>query len=463
MTRARSPRSHPLPDLAQEVVDLPRGGTHLHHRVEQAGGADQLLGQLRRVLQLVRAGRGGDEDHLVEVRLELLEGEGAVVQGRGEAEAVVHQGLLAGAVAGEHAPGLGHGHVQLVHEHEVVVREVVQQRPRGLPRGPAGEVPGVVLDPQADPRLPQHLQVEAGALLQALRLQELVALLHPLQALVQLLLDGHHRPLQHLRRGDEVPRGVDVHALQRGEDLPGEGVDLDHAVDLVPEELHPHGEVVVGGEDLQHLPPHAVLAPGEAGVVALVLDVVQVAQEAIPAPHLPALEVHRDGAVGLGGADAVDAGDAGHDQDVPALEEGAGGGEAQLLDLLVERGVLLDVGVRAGDVGLGLVVVVVRDEVLHRVVREELPELPVQLRGERLVGGQHQRRALQLLHHRGDGVRLPRPRGAQQRLRPVPRAQRLRQLGDGLGLIPRGPKLRHQLELRHASSPLGSIPLPEPR
>ena len=143
----------------------------------------------------------------LEVRLELLEGEGAVVQGRGEAEAVVHQGLLTGAVAGEHAPGLGHGHVRLVHEHEVVVREIIQQRPRGLPRGPAGEVPRVVLDPQADPRLPHHLQVEAGALLQALRFQELVALLHPLQALVELLLDGHHGPLQHLRRGDEVRAG----------------------------------------------------------------------------------------------------------------------------------------------------------------------------------------------------------------------------------------------------------------
>ena len=44
---------------------------------------------------------------------------------------------------------------------------------------------------------------------------------------------------------------------------------------------------------------------------------------------------------------------------------------------------------RRGHVGLGLVVVVVGDEVLDRVVREELAELAVQLRGERLVVRQH--------------------------------------------------------------------------
>jgi hypothetical protein len=45
---------------------------------------------------------------------------------------------------------------------------------------------------------------------------------------------------------------------------------------------------------------------------------------------------------------------------------------AQPVDLVVDRGVLLDVGVARRDVGLGLVVVVVADEVLDGVVGEEL-------------------------------------------------------------------------------------------
>ena len=57
------------------------------------------------------------------------------------------------------------------------------------------------------------------------------------------------------------------------------------------------------------------------------------------------------------------------------------------------RAVLLDVEVGLGNVGLGLVVVVVGDEVLDGVVGEELPELVAELRGERLVVGDHERRA----------------------------------------------------------------------
>jgi hypothetical protein len=55
----------------------------------------------------------------------------------------------------------------------------------------------------------------------------------------------------------------------------------------------------------------------------------------------------------------------------------------QAVYVLVDLGVLLDERVGPRDVGLGLVVVVVGDEVLDGVVREELGELVRELRGER--------------------------------------------------------------------------------
>ncbi len=58
-----------------------------------------------------------------------------------------------------------------------------------------------------------------------------------------------------------------------------------------------------------------------------------------------------------------------------ALEERPRRRVPQLVDLLVDVRVFGDVRIGARDVRLGLVVVVVRDEVLDRVVREELPEL----------------------------------------------------------------------------------------
>jgi hypothetical protein len=57
------------------------------------------------------------------------------------------------------------------------------------------------------------------------------------------------------------------------------------------------------------------------------------------------------------------------DDAIAALEEALGGGEAQLVQLVVDGGVLFDVDVAGGDVGLGLVVVVVADEVLDGVRR----------------------------------------------------------------------------------------------
>ena len=78
---------------------------------------------------------------------------------------------------------------------------------------------------------------------------------------------------------------------------------------------------------------------------------------------------------------------------------------AQTVDVVVPRGVLLDVEVGLGHVRLGLVVVVVGDEVLDRVVGEELAELVAELRGKRLVVRDHERGPLDLLddprHGRG--------------------------------------------------------------
>ncbi len=84
-------------------------------------------------------------------------------------------------------------------------------------------------------------------------------------------------------------------------------------------------------------------------------------------------------------ADAVNAGDAGHDDDIAAGEERTHGGEAQALDLLVDAGILFDEGVGARDVGLGLVVIEVADEIFDGVLGKKAFELGVELGGEGFV------------------------------------------------------------------------------
>ncbi len=102
-----------------------------------------------------------------------VEGQRAVVQRGGQAEAVVHQHLLARAVAVEHAAHLWQRDVRLVDDQQVVVRQVVEQRPGRLASRALGQVARVVLDAGADARLAQHLEIEVGALAQPRRLQQL--------------------------------------------------------------------------------------------------------------------------------------------------------------------------------------------------------------------------------------------------------------------------------------------------
>ena len=73
-------------------------------------------------------------------------------------------------------------------------------------------------------------------------------------------------------------------------------------------------------------------------------------------------QLHHHARIGLDRADAVDAGDRGDDDDVVAFEQRLRGGVAHAVDLLVDLGVFLDIGVGARDVGFRLVVIVVADD-----------------------------------------------------------------------------------------------------
>ncbi|MCY1245372.1 hypothetical protein D9M72_585200 [compost metagenome] len=106
--------------------------------------------------------------------------------------------------------------------------------------------------------------------------------------------------------------------------------------------------------------------------------------------------------------------------------------------MVVDRGIFLDEGVRGRHVGFGLVVVVIGNEILHRVVREERLELPVQLRRQGLVRRQHQRRALHLGDHVGDAESLARAGHTEQRLVRQPGLDALDHQADGFRLIAGG-------------------------
>ena len=235
-----------------------------------------------------------------------------------------------------------------------------------------------------------------------------------------------------------MPRGEKGDLLQRLLRLAADRVEAGEPVDLVAEKFNPHGILGIGRAKLDGVAPHAKLAARQLEIVALVLHLTQPGEKVLPRQELPPGHRADHVRVVLRRAQAVDARDAGDDEDVPAREQRRAGGEAQALDLLIDARVLLDVGIAARNVGLGLVVIEVGDEILDRVLGEELLELAVELRGQRLVVRENQRGPVERRDDVGHGERLARAGDAEQRGMLLTRAQPLQQLLDRLRLIAEG-------------------------
>ena len=112
-----------------------------------------------------------------------------------------------------------------------------------------------------------------------------------------------------------------------------------------------------------------------------------------------------------------------------------------LVDFFVNRGVLLHIGIALGDVGFGLVVIVITDEVADRVVREEFLEFIVELGRQGFIGRHHQRRSVQPRNDMRHGKGFARTGHAQQHLMWQPVLHALGELIDRLGLVALGLKV----------------------
>ena len=435
--------------LVQQVVYLAHGGPHLHDRIEQTRGTYHLLHHhALGFVQLVVGRCGADVYRLAGEVVELVVGQRPVVQRRRQAETVLHQACLAAAVAAVHGANLRHRDVALVHHQQEVVGEIVYQAERTAARRAAVEVAAVVLYTGAVAQLLYHLHVIVHPLLQALGFQVLAYAVQVVAPLIHVALYLQQRACHILFAGEEVAGGVYHHLVEPLQPLSADGVEALEALYLVVPKADAVAEVGKRGEDVHGVAFHAEAAVGELNLIAHILPFEEL-HEQLVASHAVAY-LQGDGAALelLGVADAVDAAHRADDYDIPsAAEQGTAGSQTQLVKLVVDGQVFLYVGVGGGNVGLGLVVVVVADEVLHGVVGEELAELAVELGRQRLVVAQHQRGAPKLLYDVGYGECLAATRDALQHLRPLAAPHALHQLADGLRLVAHRRKVRFQFKI----------------
>ena len=203
---------------------------------------------------------------------ELVEPQRPVVHRRRQPEPVLDQRLLAGAVALVLAVELRHRDVRLVEHDEVVVGEVVEQRVRHLARRAAVEVARVVLDARARrrPRAASRGRTWCACAGAAPRAACSCSSSSASRSASSASMPSIAVRIRGSRR-DVVRRREQHEPVELLDDLAGERVDRDDALDLVAEELDADRPLLVRREHLDRVAPHPELVAGERDVVALVL------------------------------------------------------------------------------------------------------------------------------------------------------------------------------------------------
>ena len=336
--------------------------------------------------------------------------------------------------------------MRLIKDQHEVWRKEINQRVWTRARRTRTDVPGVILNARAEAHLLHHFEIVFRPHLDALRFQQPARLLELRDARPQLFADREDGALHLVRRRHELLARKDCHRIELLQLVAGQRIEARQPVNLLAEELDAQRVFAIRRADFHRVAAHPEIAAHELDVVPVVLQVDE-AQEKLLARQVHAhgeMDHHR--LVILHAHDAVDARHTRHHQHVAPREERVHRREPHPLDGLVHAGILLDEGVRARDVSLRLIVIEVADEIFDRVVREEPLELRVELRRQRLVVRDDERRPVHVRDGVGHREGLARTCHAQQRLMFRAREQTFGQLRDGRRLISGGSKWRFKLE-----------------
>ena len=348
---------------------------------------------------------------------------------------MLHEGALTGHITLIHGTNLRNRHVRLVNNQQEIIREIIQQTVRGATGGTTVNMARVVLNAIAEAHLLHHFQVVGGAHTQTLRLQQLALRFESLQALAQLILNGGNSLRHALRAGNVVACGEDIHFFFLANYLAGQRVQGVNRLNLITEELDADRVLLVHGDDFDGIAAHTERAAVKVHVVTRVLHRHELAQQLVAVNLLTATQSHHLLNVLLGRAQTINAGHGRNHHHVAASQQGVRRRVAQTLHLLIDGGVLLNKRIGLRHVRLRLVVVVVRDEILHRIIRQQLAQLIRQLRRQSLILHEHQSRTLHRLNQPGCGRGLTGTGSAHQHNVLLTVLHTLGELGDSLRLI----------------------------
>ena len=237
-------------------------------------------------------------------------------------------------------------------------------------------------------------------------------------------------------------------------DLAGDNVYLAYAVYLVAEELHPYGCVGgVCGIDLHNVSPDTEFVSHKVYVVSLILDAHKLCYQLVTALLHPLAYRHHHRLILGRVTQRIDTGHAGDNYNVTAFHYGRCGRVTKLIYLVIYRGVLLDVNILAGDIGLRLVIVIIGHKVFNCVLGEKLPEFGTQLSRQYFIVGKNKGGPVKPCDNVRHREGLSRAGNAHKRLLLHTALYSLDYRIDCLGLVARKLIVGHELESVHLFPP----------
>ena len=424
------------PDLRNQIVNLTVRPADVNFRIQKSRRTDHLLCAEQFMFLFIFAGCSRAKQHLIDFALELPEIQRPVIERRRKTEAVVHERLLAVPVSVIHGTDLRYRHMRLIDDNQVVVREEIHQGKRFCSRRHEIQMSRIVFDTGAEACLPHHLDVKIGSLRNPLCLEKLVLTFEIPDSLFELRFDIVTGFVDFLLRHNIVRSRIDHDMLQLRMHSPRERFHLGDPVNLVTEELDPDQILAaLRGINFNRVSMNPEIAALQILVISLILNrdqlfdnLVAVLVHAGPQRYGHSLEFIR-------AAKAVNTGNAGDDNHVSALRKRSCRRKTQLVDLVIDRRVLGNIGVRLRHVGFGLIVIVIGNKVFDRVLGKELFHLPVKLSGQCFIVRDDQRRLVQCGDNIGHRKCLAGARNPQQRLELIPCAEAVHKFPDGPRLV----------------------------
>ncbi len=108
---------------------------------------------------------------------------------------------------------------------------------------------------------------------------------------------------------------------------------------------------------------------------------------------------------------------------------------AELFNFFIDGAVLFNIGIRSGNVGFRLVIIILGYKIFHGVFRKKLLELRAKLCRQGFVMCQHQRRSVDIGNDVCHGERFAGTRHAEQHLFLQSAVDSVGQFGDCLRLV----------------------------